>query len=141
MRLAVVLAAMFVLAGCAAGSMPLATQQHNLITLAEIEQMFADIREQTDWNIDGDMLWGYFFTNRDTEPLQAAASKLEQLGYTVVGIREDEDGTFYWLHVERIETHSPQPLDRRNQELYALAAEFQLDSYDGMDVGPVPVAL
>ena len=43
----------------------------------------------------------------------------------------------YWLHVEKIETHTPMSLDGRNDELYKLAHEFGIDTYDGMDIGPV----
>ena len=31
------------------------------IPRSDLEQMFEGIRAQTKWNIDGDMLWGYFF--------------------------------------------------------------------------------
>jgi hypothetical protein len=41
------------------------------------------------------------------------------------------------LHVERIEAHSPQTLLARNEMLYDLANQLELNSYDGMDVGPV----
>ena len=43
----------------------------------------------------------------------------------------------FWLHIERVEAHSPKTLDARNDELYLFAHEFGLDSYDGMDIGPV----
>jgi hypothetical protein len=41
------------------------------------------------------------------------------------------------LHVERVEAHTPQTLFARNAEFYLLADEFEVESYDGMDVGPV----
>lgn len=37
---------------------------------------------------------------------------------------------------EREEHHTVDTLDRRNAELYLLADELGLESYDGMDVGP-----
>jgi hypothetical protein len=41
------------------------------------------------------------------------------------------------LHVEKVETHTVDSLDARNGELDALASKHDLQSYDGMDVGPV----
>ena len=34
--------------------------------------------------------------------------------------------------------HTPQTLSERNQQLEELASIYGLDSYDGMDVGPLP---
>ena len=83
------------------------------------------------------MLWGYFFTDRSAEKLERAATILVAQGYRLVKIREDEDGSTRWLHVERVEVHSPQSLFARNEALYKLADDLGLDCYDGMDVGPV----
>jgi hypothetical protein len=41
------------------------------------------------------------------------------------------------LHVRRVEMHSVESLLARNEELYRLAEELGIDSYDGMDVGPI----
>ena len=35
------------------------------------------------------------------------------------------------------ELHNVESLDARDQELYRFAEEFGLESYDGMDVGPI----
>src|SRR5262245_44562354 len=42
-----------------------------------------------------------------------------------------------FLHVEKTETHSPESLNARNMEFYEFAYKHSLDSYDGMDVGPI----
>jgi hypothetical protein len=121
------------------------------IDLAQIEQMFESVRESTDWNIDGPCLWGYFFVDDDESRLRAAADELATMGYRVVEIfevegdedDEDEDGDEddgFMLHVEKVETHSPLSLFRRNEELYAFAEKHGLAEYDGMDVGPAPNA-
>jgi hypothetical protein len=128
------------------------------IALAQIEQMFESVRETTDWNIDGPCLWGYFFADESEPRLRAAAAELAAMGYRVVEIFEvdgddedeedededegedgDEPGGFM-LHVEKVETHSPLSLFRRNEELYAFAERHGLGDYDGMDVGPAPNA-
>jgi Protein of unknown function (DUF1260). len=57
-------------------------------------------------------------------------------GYRFVDIHEADDSSMRVLHVERVETHSPESLFARNAELYRVAETFGLDSYDGMDVGP-----
>jgi hypothetical protein len=108
-----------------------------MITLQKLEQMFSGMRAETNWNVDGDMLWGYFFTDPDPQKLARVAQHLERVGYRVVSIYETDDKNTHVLHAERAETHSPQTLHARNLEFYQLADEFGLESYDGMDVGPV----
>ncbi|HUD14831.1 MAG TPA: ribonuclease E inhibitor RraB [Terracidiphilus sp.] len=107
-----------------------------MIELGMLEDMFAGMRAKTKWNVDGPMLWGYFFTDRSAEKLEKAATILVAQGYRLVKIREDDDGIKRWLHVERVEVHSPQSLFARNEVLYKLADELGIDKYDGMNVGP-----
>ena len=87
------------------------------------------------------MLRGYFFPGRSREKLVAVVPELEAQGYRFVDVfmAEGDEGEpkHFFLHVEREEAHSSQSLDARNRNLYALASQHQLDSYDGMDVGPV----
>lgn len=107
----------------------------------ELEAMFEAIRENTEWDLDGDLLWGYFFTHDDRTSLEIAAQALQEDGYQLVQIFEAEEngqglGEFF-LHVERIETHSVETLHKRNIVLTQFAEQHGLESYDGMDVGPV----
>ena len=107
----------------------------------ELKQMFANIAKDTKWNMTGDMLWGYFFTNPKRDSLDAAAKDLQRMGYRFVDIyladkKKPSDPDLWWLHVERVETHSVASLHKRNIELKAFAQERHLSSYDGMDVGP-----
>jgi len=74
--------------------------------------------------------------------MRQAAEELIKQGYKYVDIYlSDKDDPnepdIYWLHVEKVEIHSPKTLDKRNDELYIFANKYALDSYDGMDVGPV----
>ena len=108
-----------------------------MITLDTVQKMFGSMRRDAPWNIDGDLLWGYFFTDPDQQQLDAVARRLVKAGYRKVSIYLTEDGSASVLHVERVETHTPDTLHARNQELYRLAAEVGISSYDGMDVGPV----
>ena len=112
------------------------------ITLAALEEMFQNIQENTDWDTSEDMLWGYFFTHHEPSKLEAAKEYLTDKGYNFVGIyigdKDDASAPdIYWLHVERIETHTSKTLDARNDELYIYANEVGIDSYDGMDIGPI----
>ena len=112
------------------------------ISLDFLEEMFANINESTEWDMNGDMLWGYFFTHNEPKLLEQARDELVAKGYRFVNLHEsdetDQDGPcMWWLHVEKEETHTPESLDARNDELYVFAARHGLDSYDGMDVGPI----
>jgi hypothetical protein len=109
-----------------------------MITLHELKQMFSNMRAQTEWDVDGDMLWGYFFTDPEPNKLEPVAQHLADAGYRVVSIYETDDKSTHFLHVERVERHTPQSLHARNTEFYRLAEKFGVASYDGMDVGPAP---
>jgi len=99
--------------------------------------MFTDMRVKSKWDLDGDMLWGYFFTDPNPKKLEPVAKHLSESGYRFVAIYPADDKSTHWLHVERVEHHTPKTLHARNQELETLAAKFQIATYDGMDVGPV----
>jgi hypothetical protein len=116
-----------------------------MITRAEIDRMFEGMAEDTDWDLSGPLLWGYFFTDADEGRLRDVAPLLEAQGYRVVEIflaekdeDEEDEPDEWWLHVERLEHHTPASLDMRNQLLYAFASTHGLASYDGMDVGAAP---
>jgi hypothetical protein len=111
-----------------------------MITLEQLQEMFSNMRAHTDWDVDGELLWGFFFTDADPEKLEKAAVVLDEMGYDVVEIFQSEDDedpsiTDYVLHVERIEPHTPQSLWDRNNELIAFAEKQGLESFDGVDVG------
>ncbi len=111
------------------------------ITLQQLQTLFSDLRAETTWDVDGEMLWGYFFLSPDPDKLMAAGGALAERGYEIVGVFENDeeegDEDMHVLQVERVEAHTPESLHARNQELEAFAAEYGLDSYDGMDVNPV----
>lgn len=112
-----------------------------MITVDSLEAMFENIRANTKWQIDGPMLWGYFFTDPAAEKLQALVPVLEAQGYRFVDlfIPKLDEGVdeYFFLHVEREELHTVDSLHERNMRLYALAELHGLTSYDGMDVGPI----
>lgn len=108
------------------------------ISIETLEQMFSNIRAKTKWNVDGELLWGYFFFDPSPEKLRALAEELSTEGYRVVGIYPANGKPKYVLHIEKVEHHTPQSLDARNQAFYALSEARGIESYDGMDVGAIP---
>jgi hypothetical protein len=108
-----------------------------IIPRHQLEEMFQKIRAASPFNIDGDLLWGYFFTHTSRAPLDAASAQLVASGHRLVSLRLDDTRNTWWLHVEKVETHTVDSLDQRNHELSAFANKLGLTSYDGMDVGPV----
>jgi Regulator of ribonuclease activity B len=112
-------------------------QSRPRVTLGQLEEMFQNIRAKTKWNVDADLLWGYFFMDPQQDKLKPLADELSKAGYRVVNLYPSRDGQKYVLHVEKVETHTPQSLNERNIEFYRLSEKFGIASYDGMDVGPV----
>ena len=113
-----------------------------IITLESLEEMFENIKKQTKWDTTKPLLWGYFFTNSNPKLLEMARDVLVKKGYRYVDIYlsdkdNPDDNDMWWLHIEKEEIHTPQSLDKRNDDLYNFANDFGLDSYDGMDVGPI----
>lgn len=108
------------------------------ITLAQMEAMFHNMRTKTPLNVDGELLWGYFFMDPQEAKLRPVADDLAKAGYRVVDFHLSRDGRTHVLEVQKIERHTPQTLHQRNQEFYRLAEKYGIQSYDGMDVGAVP---
>jgi hypothetical protein len=64
------------------------------------------------------------------------------MGFTFVAISEltgenEEPSGQHMLHVEKVETHGPASLAKRNVDFTDLALEFGVRGYDGWDVGKV----
>jgi hypothetical protein len=108
-------------------------------------EMFESIAERGAWDMSRPMLWGYFFTNHEPTALRAAVPILQSDDYEFVDVYQSAkdnptDPEMWWLHVQRVEVHTVDTLFARNELLSELASRQGIDSYDGMDVGPPPVA-
>jgi len=103
-------------------------------SLEKVQEMFASMRENTEWDVDGPLLWGYFFTDHDESRLEQFADTLAGRGYEVIEIFETEEDDMV-LHVERVEHHTPDSLHARNLELAKLVQASGVEAYDGFDVG------
>jgi hypothetical protein len=108
-----------------------------MITREQVDDMFKNIRAQSNWDVDGVLMWGYFFTAAVPAKLREAASVFVLQGYRCKPIYKAADGSTNVLRIEREERHTPDTLHERNCEFERLANELNLDSYDGMDVGSV----
>jgi hypothetical protein len=111
------------------------------ISLQQLEEMFASIESGPKWDMTKPMLWGHFFTHSEPSRLEAVVEKLEKYGLRFVKLYlSDKDfpeqPDMFWLHMEEVRVHTPESLDKRNNEFYIFANSENLDSYDGMDVGP-----
>ena len=117
------------------------SQDQTVITKESLAEMFDSIASDTSWDLSKPMLWGYFFTDGSKEKLERSAPLLVARGYRLVDIyladkEEPSEPDLWWLHVEKVEVHTVDSLNARNVELYQLADDQGIDSYDGMDVGP-----
>src|SRR4051812_35086360 len=104
---ALILSVAFIaLAGCERQQTTAHTKK-TMMTLQQMEDMFANMRAKTKWDVDGEMLWGYFFTDPNTNKLERASQHLTTIGYRLVLIYPTDDKSTHVLHVERIEKHTP----------------------------------
>lgn len=116
-----------------------------MITREALESFFDETRGLRDrgeaqFNIDETCRWSFFFVDPDPVRLEPVADHLASMGYEVKGMLEPEEESenpVWFLRADRIERHTVETLHRRNAELYAIAAQFEVEDYDGMDVGAV----
>jgi len=107
------------------------------ITRDVIEKLFKNMRKDKSIDVNGPLLWGYFFNDPSVDKLENAIKELEALGYEYVGVYSDEDETDFALHVQKVETHTVDSLIALNEVFYTFAAKHGIEAYDGMDVGRV----
>ena len=106
-----------------------------------IKEIFATAKNEDGWNMNEDMLFSYFFIDRNVEKLEKFGIEREKEGYDFIDIFEvgdDETGEAtgeYLLHLDKLETHTPESLAQRNVELQKLADEAEIESYDGWEFG------
>ena len=116
-----------------------------MISLERLVSFFEETRKmksdgQARFDIDQLCRWSYFMIDADREKLTKAGRFLETRGFDVVGFLEpspEDKKKLIYLRFDRVEQHTPESLFARNEELYGIARDFQLEDYDGMDVGAV----
>lgn len=109
--------------------------------LESIREIFETARAEDGWNTDEEMLYSYFFVDTDVDKLEKLGLDLEQQGYDFIDIFElgdeetDEPTGEYLLHIDKVESHTPESLAQRNVEFQNLADEYGIASYDGWEFG------
>jgi hypothetical protein len=100
--------------------------------LERLQLAFEELKKG-DFDADAGLLWGYRFSDPDEEKLRRLSVHLETLGFRPAGISRpdsEEEAGGYTLRVEKVESHTPATMLRRNQEFRAVAAAFGVRSYD-----------
>lgn len=111
--------------------------------LEGIGEIFATAKKEDGWDTSGEMLYSFYFVDESIEKLEKLGLKLEEDGYDFLDIFElgdetsDEPTGEYLLHIDKVETHTPETLAQRNVEFQKLAEEFEIESYDGWEFGEV----
>ena len=111
--------------------------------LEGIREIFETARTEDGWKPDEDMLYTYYFVGKDIEKLETLGLDLEKQGYDFIDIFEvadektDEPTGEYLLHIDKVESHTPETLAARNVEFRSLVEEYEIDSYDGWEFGEV----
>ena len=107
-----------------------------------ILNVFKEIQQKGEWDINQALLYGYFFLDESKEKLKTVGDNLKMKGYTLVDIfkaesDEDEKAEMYFLHVEKVEIHNVDSLFERNLDFYDVAEKSGIYSYDGFDIGEI----
>ncbi len=111
--------------------------------LEDIREIFNDAKTQDNWNLDEEMLFSYYFVDKNVDKLEKLGLKLEADGYDFLDVFElgdektDESTGEYLLHIDKVETHTPESLAQRNVEFQKLADEYEIGTYDGWEFGEI----
>lgn len=111
--------------------------------LEGIREIFQTAKTEDNWDLEGEMLYSFYFVDEDVDKLEKLGLKLEADGYDFLDIFElgdeetDESTGEYLLHIDKIETLTPETLAARNVEFQKLAEEYEIGSYDGWEFGEV----
>ncbi len=102
----------------------------------ENKRVFDHIKENTKWNVNANMLYGYFFINEYEEPLRILGFLLRIGGHRFVDIWKDEETKKYWLHVEKVQVQNLDSISTKDVRFKKFGEIIFLSEYDGWDVGP-----
>lgn len=113
--------------------------------LAGIREIFAEAEKEDNWNTNEEMLYSFYFVDKDAEKLEKLGNYLHEQGYDFLDIFElgdeetNESTGEYLLHIDKEEIHTPESLAARNVEFQKLADEYGIETYDGWEFGEVGV--
>ncbi len=108
-----------------------------------IQKIFDEAEREDNWNVAEPMLYSFYFVDTDPEKLETLGLHLEEEGYDFIGVfalgdEETSQSTGeYLLHIDKIETHTPESLAKRNMDFVRLAEKFEVAGFDGWEFGEV----
>ena len=111
--------------------------------LEGIREIFNAAKTEDNWDLSEEMLYSFYFVDKNVDKLEKLGLKLEADGYDFIDIFElgdettDESTGEYLLHIDKVETHTPESLAQRNVEFQKLADEYEIETYDGWEFGEV----
>jgi hypothetical protein len=111
--------------------------------LEGITEIFETAKREDGWDMSGEMLYSFYFVDESIEKLNNLGEKLEADGYDFIDVFElgdeetDEPTGEFLLHIDKVETHTPESLAARNVEFQNLADEYEIETYDGWEFGEV----
>lgn len=111
--------------------------------LKGIREIFETAEREDGWNLGGEMLYSFYFVDESVEKLNDLGEKLQADGYDFIDVFElgdeetDEPTGEFLLHIDKVETHTPESLAARNVEFQNLADEYEIETYDGWEFGEV----
>lgn len=104
------------------------------ISLKKIETLFEKMEDQAGWDMSKDMYWTYYFLDHDQSKIKNFANELKNNGYDIIDIITTEIG-LYRLQINENTTHTPKLLIKKFQELASFANEYDINIFDGWEVG------
>ncbi|MCA1622971.1 MAG: ribonuclease E inhibitor RraB [Acidobacteria bacterium] len=111
--------------------------------IESIKQIFAEAQREDNWKVTEPMLYSFYFVDKDPEKLEKLGEHLDKQDYDFIGIfelgdEETEESTGeYLLHIDKVETFTPESLAQTNVEFSKLAEEFEIETYDGWEFGEI----
>ena len=111
--------------------------------LEGIREIYEIARTEDGWDVTGEMLYSFYFVDKSVEKLEKLGEYLAKQGFDYIDIFElgdDETGEStgeYLLHIDKVESHTPESLAERNVEFQKLADEYEIESFDGWEFGEV----
>lgn len=107
----------------------------NSINIEQIRQLFERMEAQG-VDLSKPHLYGYFFFDKERRGLERLSEEVLKDGYKLVNLEQIEESRFR-LHIEKVETHTPESLFQRGLAFTKIATKYSIDVYDGWDVGNV----
>ena len=109
--------------------------------LEGIREIFEIARTDDGWDLQAKCSSAFTLLTKRSKNLKSSNRISNNQGFDLIGIFElgdDETGEAtgeYLLHVDKVESHTPESLAARNVELQKLADEHGVESYDGWEFG------